>query len=98
MERGQEKGLVDLPVEDRDAPFDTFGYHISAIQTRLMRELRGRQVNGHRSLPPCDDYYMSDSIARPADARKNLDNFVKDRFPDPRRRLVGRPPGPVSGG
>src|SRR5262245_57741146 len=46
-ERGLEEGLVDPTLEDRHVHLDALGEHISTLHVHLVRELGGRQVNGH---------------------------------------------------
>src|SRR3954453_9930130 len=49
---GQEKRLVDTPVEDRDAQLYALRNDRSAVQASLARELRGRQMNRQNRSPP----------------------------------------------
>src|SRR5262245_25358283 len=53
---GQEEGLVDAALEDRDAQFDTLRDDFLALEAGLASELRGRQVICHWRgvLPSCD--------------------------------------------
>src|SRR5205823_1770971 len=46
-----EEVLVDLPVVDRHALFDTHPDHLLPVETELLRQFFGREVIRHRSAP-----------------------------------------------
>src|SRR5947199_9238017 len=48
-ETGEEEGLVDPTVEDRDAQLDALRDYVSALETGLTRKLGWRQANRRRS-------------------------------------------------
>src|SRR5215210_6426048 len=48
----QEQGLVDAALEDRHAHLHALLDHLTALQACFAGELRGREVNCHRSCPP----------------------------------------------
>ena len=67
-EAGQEQGLVDPALEDRDAQLHALRDDFLALEPGLARELRGRQVIGHRT-PPCAVATSARYTARPGRAQ-----------------------------
>src|SRR4051794_31400618 len=51
-EVGDEQGLVDTALEDRHAQLHALLDHLAAFHASFARELRGREVNCHRTDPP----------------------------------------------
>ena len=49
---GEEEGLVDPALEDRDAQLHALVDDFAPLEAGLARELGGRQVIGHRTAPP----------------------------------------------
>jgi hypothetical protein len=76
-QRREEQGLVDPTFVDRDAPLYALDDHIAAIETRLVCELAGRQVIGHRSSSSFLAFaYMFESIPRMPDVHKAPGDFL----------------------
>src|SRR5690242_13760995 len=51
---GEEEGLVDATVEDRNPPLAAFDDHVAALQAGLSCKLGGGEVNCHRCWTSCD--------------------------------------------
>src|SRR4051794_4299474 len=51
-EVGEEQGLVDTALEDRHAQLHALLDHLATFHAGFARELRGREVNCHRTDPP----------------------------------------------
>src|SRR3954449_6704894 len=48
LERGEEEGLVDAALEDRDAQLHALCDDVTPLEPGLASQLGRRQVNGHR--------------------------------------------------
>src|SRR5690606_38682393 len=99
-QRGEEEGLVDTPVEDRDPQFHALGYHLLPLHLDLVGELGGREVVCHSyvssgrvplSLRPSLTCCLGRVDTRPGAHRDRRARAAFPGEPDARSALSARP-------
>src|SRR5688500_15272671 len=67
----EEQGLVDAALEDRHAHFHALLDDLATLHAGFARELRGREMDCHRSGASCEVYHVASTVSRPLDGINN---------------------------